>query len=392
MHRILSVIAALFFLFFLSIFLSISETKASNVVINEIAWMGTKSSYGDEWIELYNNTDNDVNLKGWKIISSDKFLNIPLEGTIPKKGFFLLERSDDLTIPEIKADLIYKGSLNNKGKHLILLNNNGEIEDEINCASGWFAGNNTTKQTMERKDPSQKGNDPTNWQSSRNPQGTPRKRNSFFKKTPQRSNTNKNQNFYYSSNIFINEIMPSPKGPDSKNEWIEIANENKFDVNIENWEITDTKGKTTTYTFPENTIIKSNGFLVLYRPETKITLNNKEDGVILYSPDHKNKSEVFYKEAPLGKSFSKINNKWFWTSQPTPGKENMPQKARSFLKKEEALETKASFNIVRSLPSNLLDNPLFQEEQSSFFFLLIEAFCFALGSAIFFVYLKRIYF
>ena len=63
-----------------------------------------------------------------------------------------------------------------------------------------------------------------------------------------------------------------------------------------------------------------------------------------------------------------------------------------FLKKEEALETKASFNIVRSLPSNLLDNPLFQEEQSSFFFLLIEAFCFALGSAIFFVYLKRIYF
>ena len=239
MHRILSAIAALSFFFFLSI----SETKASNVVINEIAWMGTKSSYGDEWIELYNNTDNDVNLKGWKIISSDKFLNIPLEGTIPKKGFFLLERSDDLTIPEIKADLIYKGSLNNKGKHLILLNNNGEIEDEINCASGWFAGNNTTKQTMERKNPSQKGNDPTNWQSSRNPQGTPRKRNSFFKKTPQRSNTNKNQNFYYSSNIFINEIMPSPKGPDSKNEWIEIANENKFDVNIENWEITDTKEK-----------------------------------------------------------------------------------------------------------------------------------------------------
>ena len=67
MYRILSAVVGLFFFFSLLI----SEAKASSVVINEIAWMGTKDSYNNEWIELYNNTNFDINLKDWKIVSKD---------------------------------------------------------------------------------------------------------------------------------------------------------------------------------------------------------------------------------------------------------------------------------------------------------------------------------
>ena len=52
-------------------------------------------------------------------------------------SYFLLERTNDETVPDIKADLIYKGGLNNKGEHLRLINEQGKIVDEIDCSSEW---------------------------------------------------------------------------------------------------------------------------------------------------------------------------------------------------------------------------------------------------------------
>jgi len=141
-----------------------------SVIINEIAWMGAENSHNDEWVELYNNSSSDLELKGWRLVSEDGTPEVVLEGKIPSKGFFILERTDDTTLPEIKADLIYKGSLNNEGEHLKLINNKGRIVDEVNCSSGWFSGDNSTKQTMERI-----GDE--DWQTSQNPGGSPKTEN-----------------------------------------------------------------------------------------------------------------------------------------------------------------------------------------------------------------------
>ena len=43
----------------------------SNVVINEIAWMGSAASASDEWIELKNTTNESINLSGWTLQSVD---------------------------------------------------------------------------------------------------------------------------------------------------------------------------------------------------------------------------------------------------------------------------------------------------------------------------------
>ena len=137
----------------------------SDVLINEIAWMGTKTSYNDEWIELYNNTNSPINLEGWAL------KGVALTGTIKASGFYLLERTDDNSVPDIPADQIYTGALNNKCETLELYDSSGKLIDSVICQDGWLAGDNSTKQTMERKDIN-------SWQTSQEPEGTPRSPNS----------------------------------------------------------------------------------------------------------------------------------------------------------------------------------------------------------------------
>lgn len=136
------------FLFLLIFFLIPFFTHAS-VVINEIAWMGTVNSANDEWIELYNNGDEDIDLNEWVLKARDDTPLINLSGIIKTKSFFLLERTDDTTIPDVPADLIYTGALSNTGEILILKNGDTEI-DKVDASDGWPAGDNATKQTMQR--------------------------------------------------------------------------------------------------------------------------------------------------------------------------------------------------------------------------------------------------
>ena len=51
-------------IFFLPFFAS------ADVVINEVAWMGTDVHYTDEWIELY--SSSAVDLTGWVLSIVDK--------------------------------------------------------------------------------------------------------------------------------------------------------------------------------------------------------------------------------------------------------------------------------------------------------------------------------
>ena len=70
-----------------------AQTITDHVVINEVDTNppGDDSQSISEWVELYNPTDNDVDLSGWKIASTTvlkKTLTIP-EGTVISSGDFL---------------------------------------------------------------------------------------------------------------------------------------------------------------------------------------------------------------------------------------------------------------------------------------------------------------
>jgi len=136
------------------IFLFLPSARAENqpkVIINEVAWMGGVSSSADEWIELKNNTDLEIDLTNWILKAVDGSPFIALTGKIPGQGYYLLERTDDTTVPEIAADQIFTGALGDEGENLQLLDNDGNPIDEIICLEGWQDGDKLNKLTMERK-------------------------------------------------------------------------------------------------------------------------------------------------------------------------------------------------------------------------------------------------
>jgi PKD repeat protein len=164
------------FLTIFSAFLLIPFISKAAVVINEVAWMGTSvegidpgSWWRYEWLELYNN-GAPISLDGWTIeLYRDNLdFTIPLTGTI--SDYFLIVSSDKIPNYDFNYSNL-AGKFNNNGQRIVLKDNQGNIVEDLNYfASGWPAGDNTIKQTMERIS--------TGWQTSLNSGGTPKAQNS----------------------------------------------------------------------------------------------------------------------------------------------------------------------------------------------------------------------
>lgn len=140
--------------------------ESESIVINEIAWMGTSADTNDEWIELYNPANQTVDMNGWTIKALDGTPDMTLSGSISAYGFYLLERTDDTAISDISADQIYTGAFENGGEYLELRDPSGSLKDSVDASTGWFAGDNSTKSSMERKSHNQSGSNSANWHSN----------------------------------------------------------------------------------------------------------------------------------------------------------------------------------------------------------------------------------
>lgn len=120
------------------------------VIFSEIAWMGSATDANDEWIEIYNFSNEPADVTGWTV-SDGNSLSIELLGVMPPHGLFLLERTDDTSVPGVAADIIYTGSLVNTGATLTLKDAQGNLMDQVAGGENWEAigGDNTTKDTAQ---------------------------------------------------------------------------------------------------------------------------------------------------------------------------------------------------------------------------------------------------
>lgn len=253
--------------FLLSFFIANNSQASPQIIINEIAWMGNDNSANDEWIELKNPNEETININEWELLSEDESINIKLLGEIPPNGFFLLERTDDNSVPGINADQIYVGTLGNDGEIISLYDADHNLIDSIDASQGWPGGNNETKQTLEK---SQTGS----WQTSSLPLGTPGENNSQSEITiSETEDINSNKDICYLGDILISEFITDPS--ESENEWIELYNTIYRDIDLEDWTIEDGSG---TITNLSGTILKNN-FLIVDNPKGK--LNNDGDTIIL---------------------------------------------------------------------------------------------------------------
>ncbi|MCH8986921.1 lamin tail domain-containing protein [Patescibacteria group bacterium] len=168
-------------LVFLTLFLLLFGTPSlatAQVLINEIAWMGTpiegvdeKQWWRYEWLELYNPTTESTSVNGWTLQTSD--FQIPLWGTIHAQEYFLVGASSKIPNLDINyANLT--GKFANAGQKVLLKDAAGTIVDEVDARDGWQAGDNTEKLTMEKRISGE-------WASSLTVGGTPRAANTEAK-------------------------------------------------------------------------------------------------------------------------------------------------------------------------------------------------------------------
>jgi len=143
------------------------------IILNEIAWMGSPPRAGEtagdaakrEWIELKNISGGDISLSGWKLADASGKIDVPFgaDDSIAPEKFFLAEHG-----------ALFPFNLPNAGSDLELIDPSCAASDEIDASAGWPAGNNTTKQTLER-DASGYG-----WHTSAGAGGTPGAENSVI--------------------------------------------------------------------------------------------------------------------------------------------------------------------------------------------------------------------
>jgi hypothetical protein len=125
-----------------------------------------------------------------------------------------------------------------------------------------------------------------------------------------------------SAQITINEFMPNPSGKDEEAEWVEIYNDSEGIADISGWQLDDGEKGSSSFIFPQNTLIAPKSYLVFSRQITGIALNNDKDTIRLLLPENVIFQEVNYEKPPQGKSSARTNEGFVW-SMPTPGTINL---------------------------------------------------------------------
>ena len=264
---------------------------AHSVVINEVAWAGTAASADDEWIELWNPGSESIPLDQW-VLTDGNDIKIPLGGSIGPGEYFLLERGGDDTVSDISASQLYTGALSNSGEDLRLLDPDGNIIDSAG-GSPWPAGAaSPLYASMERASV-----DPPAWLTNTGYvtagrdarggpiRGTPGRANSALFPTPSPTKIPRG--------VLINEFVPKPGSDwnhdgsiDYYDEFIELLNTNSIPIDLGGWMLDDRlHGGSRPYTIHPGTVIHPKEYLVFFRSQTHLALNDEGDGVWLLAPD-----------------------------------------------------------------------------------------------------------
>ncbi len=130
-----------------------------------------------------------------------------------------------------------------------------------------------------------------------------------------------------SDGVIISELFTDPDGADEEAEFIELQNISEHEIDLTGWQLSD---GSSSYTFPEETILEAQALRAFYRPVTHISLNNTTDAIELFNPNHEVIDKIMYEKSEPAKSFSRFVNDlsyvqdsvWEW-SLPTPDLPNV---------------------------------------------------------------------
>ncbi|RKY61303.1 MAG: hypothetical protein DRP96_03595 [Candidatus Neomarinimicrobiota bacterium] len=278
------------------------------IVINEFTW--NSEYYDNEWIELYNASDETIDIAGWafqNMLDPDILYIADTIRTVLAPGEFWtvwlfadpLSRGKDWPLhftPDWNAAIdltdstkIHVFNLWNSGSDLVLYDDAGRLVDEVNYMEEetfpyqlkWGVG-----LTCERIDPALDGNDPASWQASWYYGGTPNAPNGLERPVYPK--------------VVINEVMYN--SADGTTEWVELKNLDNVAVDISGWWLRRDNPTLPKVGFQDGSVLQPGDlFTVLidsiggedlgfvpnenYSDTSGIHYSNSRDNVILFNAD-----------------------------------------------------------------------------------------------------------
>ncbi|MGY5876334.1 MAG: lamin tail domain-containing protein [Candidatus Thorarchaeota archaeon] len=249
--------------------------------------------YSEEWIELYNPLDVDVDISEYILdditTGGTTPYTIPIGTTIPAHGFIVFYWS------------VTSIGLNNAGDTVNYL-----MPDGVTVLDSFVYTSSTDDISYGRET----DGGPI-WVT-------------FDAPTPGESNAGALTN---GDAVLINEFLADPYSLYTE-EWIELYNPLDVTVDISGYVLDDiTTGGTTPYTIPVGTTIPAYGFIVFYWSVTNIGLNNAGDTVNYLKPDGVTVLDSFvYTSSADDISYGRETDggpTWITFDSPTPGESNV---------------------------------------------------------------------
>lgn len=309
-------------------------SSGSQIVINEVVYdpEGADSDY--EWIELYNPTNNNIDLAGWKIeaggSSFQEVITIPTENSVilSPAGYYLI---GEMEVGEADLNVAHLGFQNGGSATdgIRILDNGGNaidtlLYDEPNSSNlPNDSGNPGENFAIDVSAGSSLGRDGTGTDTD----NCAADFQEYTASTPGEANQSAPPQSY-SGDIVINEFLPNPEGTDSDGEFIELKNVGSQPENLAGWIVSD--ASQTNYVIDpadfDSTQMAAGGIFLIDRSISGIALNNSGgDQVELYQPDGALLDKIEYGDlASEGESYARgMSGNFSWTTTSTPGAENL---------------------------------------------------------------------
>ena len=261
----------------------------AGVIFNEVYPAPETGAY--EWIELYNDSANDINLSDYELydVTGKKML---FDSLLFKSQTYLIATAE--------------GVLNNGGDSMFLKDNAGAVIETLTYPSSITAPASYarcptvsglfTKVAQETMRLANTSACPTASETPQSP--SPTGQNPLPTSSPVPSGTI-GADF---NNIFISEVMVNPDLGDL--EWVELFNNNGFAVNLQSWSIDDiAEGGSAPIVFSAVIPAQSHAVVEL---NTAI-FNNSGDHVRLLNRSGLEQDEFIYTESARGISYGRIS-------------------------------------------------------------------------------------
>jgi len=166
--------------------------------------------------------------------------------------------------------------------------------------------------------------------------------------------------------VFLNELCPAPfhvdwdgdGTPDTDDEWVELYNGEGHPVGLGGWQLDDVaEGGSSPWIFPLRQVIPAHGYLVLFKRDTGLALNDGGDSVRLLRPDGSVADEMEYAHGPgYDRTWSRTEDgegEWTAEYEPTMGEANEYHREKPSAEGGEiapALPQKVTLAQARMLP------------------------------------------